>query len=219
MVLGSQPVFFYEAFGILLISSGMKIPELPVAKSEMQNNYSGSINIVQDEQSNWPELTPIFADTANLQMRPGELRLTIPNMISFRVTNGDRISWCRLRSNVTNQTIRTYMLGSALGAALIQRGILVLHGNALEKHNRAIVCMGYSGAGKSTLAYALMQQGWNLLADDLVAVTPTGLILPGVPRIKLWRDAVCAFNLNPSQLKTVMTGVDKFLVQKKIYDT
>lgn len=55
-----------------------------------------------------------------------------------------------------------------------------------------------------------MHQGWELLADDLVAVTPDGIVLPGVQRIKLWKDAVEAFGLDPSQLTPVQKGLDKF---------
>jgi hypothetical protein len=88
----------------------------------------------------------------------------------------------------------------------------VLHGNALEKEGRAIVCMGHSGAGKSTLAYALMRQGWRLLADDLVAVSPNGLVLPGIPRIKLWHDAARAFGLDPGQLAPIREGMHKYLL-------
>lgn len=88
----------------------------------------------------------------------------------------------------------------------------MLHGNALEKNGQAIVCMGHSGAGKSTLAYALMQQGWRLLADDLVAITPNGCVLPGIPRIKLWHDAAKAFGLDPDALPPIRQGMHKYLL-------
>jgi len=88
----------------------------------------------------------------------------------------------------------------------------VLHGNALERDGQAIVCLGHSGAGKSTLAYALMQQGWRLLADDLVAITPDGQVLPGIPRIKLWHDAAKAFGLDPDTLPPIRQGMKKYLL-------
>jgi hypothetical protein len=89
---------------------------------------------------------------------------------------------------------------------------LVLHGNALEKNGQAIVCVGHSGAGKSTLAYCLMQQGWRLMADDLVALSPDGLVLPGIPRIKLWHDAAKAFGLDPATLPPIRQGMNKYLL-------
>jgi hypothetical protein len=136
-------------------------------------------------------------------MRPGELQLAMAGVGRFRVSAGNRIGWSRWSPAVTDQELRTYLLGSGVGAVLIQRGMLVLHGNALARGGRAIVCLGASGAGKSTLAYALMRQGWRLLADDLVAVTPESMVLPGIPRIKLWNDAAAAFGLEAGELPVI----------------
>ena len=57
-----------------------------------------------------------------------------------------------------------------------------------------------------------MQQGWRLLADDLVAITPDGQVLPGIPRIKLWHDAVKAFGLDPEALPPIRQGMQKYLL-------
>ena len=145
-------------------------------------------------------------------MARGDLRLTVEGIGRFRITDGERIGWQRADAGVSDQDIRTFLLGSAVGALLIQRGMLVLHGNALEKDGQAIVCLGHSGAGKSTLAYALMQQGWRLLADDLVAVNGEGMVLPGIPRIKLWHDAARAFGLDPEQLPQIRQRMHKYLL-------
>jgi hypothetical protein len=145
-------------------------------------------------------------------MARGDLRLTVEGIGRFRITDGERIGWQRADAGVNDQDIRTFLLGSAVGALLIQRGMLVLHGNALEKDGQAIVCLGHSGAGKSTLAYALMQQGWRLLADDLVAVNGEGMVLPGIPRIKLWHDAAKAFGLDPGALPPIREGMNKYLL-------
>jgi hypothetical protein len=143
-------------------------------------------------------------------MGPGDLRFTAGDTASFRITKGERIAWQRLDPAVGPREIRTYLLGSAMAALLIQRGVLVLHGNALAREGKAIVCLGHSGAGKSTLAYALMRQGWQLLADDLVAITPDGMVLPGIPRIKLWQDAAEAFGLDPAALPPIHRSLRKY---------
>ena len=57
-----------------------------------------------------------------------------------------------------------------------------------------------------------MQQGWRLLADDLVAVTPQGMVLPGIPRIKLWHDAAKAFGLDPEALPPIRHAMHKYLL-------
>jgi hypothetical protein len=188
------------------------IPELPTAAPPTGAELEAEIAITSEDPLTWPELPPGPHDTPFLQMARGDLRLTVEGIGRFRITDGVRIAWHRQHSGVSDQDISTFLLGSAVGALLIQRGILVLHGNALEKDGQAIVCMGHSGAGKSTLAYALMKQGWRLLADDLVAVNPDGLVLPGIPRIKLWHDAAKAFGLDPTALPPIRQGMHKYLL-------
>jgi len=207
---GSQA--HYRAFELNWRSYGLAIPELPGCSVDAISGAGPLIAIESEEPDCWPELDPGPHDTPFLQMARGDLRLTIDDIGRFRITDGVRIAWHRQHSGVSDQDICTFLLGSAVGALLIQRGSLVLHGNALEKDGQAIVCMGHSGAGKSTLAYALIQQGWRLLADDLVAISPDGLVLPGIPRIKLWHDAAKAFDLDPLQLPPIRQGMHKYLL-------
>ena len=207
---GSQA--HYRAFELNWRSNGLAIPELPGCSVDALSGADPLIAIEAEKPDAWPELEPGPHDTPFLQMARGDLRLTIDDIGCFRITGGERIAWHRQHSSVSDQDISTFLLGSAVGALLIQRGILVLHGNALEKDGQAIMCIGHSGAGKSTLAYALMQQGWRLLADDLVAVSTDGLVLPGIPRIKLWHDAAKAFGLDPDQLPPIRQGMHKYLL-------
>jgi hypothetical protein len=202
----------YRAFGLNWCSPGLAIPELPVCSVDRLAGGEPLIAIEPEGAECWPQLDPGPHDTPFVQMARGDLRLTVEGIGRFRISDGVRIAWHRQHSDVSDQDISTFLLGSAVGALLIQRGMLVLHGNALEKDGKAIVCLGHSGAGKSTLAYALMQQGWRLLADDLVAVSPDGLVLPGIPRIKLWHDAAKAFGLDPDQLPPIRQGMHKYLL-------
>jgi hypothetical protein len=202
----------YLAFDLLWRSAGLPIPELPIAYQPNDGAERAVIQIEASAPSEWPPLPAGPHDTAFLQMGRGDLRLTVEGIGQFRIHDGLRIGWHRQGEEVSDQDLRTFLLGSAVGALLIQRGILVLHGNALEKVGQAIVCLGHSGAGKSTLAYALMEQGWRLLADDLVAITAAGQVLPGIPRIKLWEDAAKAFGLEPAQLPPIRQGMHKYLL-------
>jgi len=206
----------HQAFGVNWHSSALPLPELPLAQGpealDDEPQGSGPVRVVEEDPVGWPPLPPGPHDTPFLQMTRGDLRLTVEEIGRFRVSGGDTIAWCREQSTVSDQDLRTFLLGSAVGALLIQRGMLVLHGNALEKDGRAIVCLGHSGDGKSTLAYALMQRGWRLLADDLVAITADGHVLPGIPRIKLWHDAAKAFGLDPAALPPIRQGMHKYLL-------
>ncbi len=208
----ASSVAHYRAFELNWCSPDLAIPELPAGSWGLAASVDPPIELVAEKPSSWPPLQPGPHDTPFLQMGKGDLRLTVDDIGQFRITQGTRIAWHRQHESVSDQDIRTFLLGSAVGALLIQRGILVLHGNALEKDGRAIVCMGHSGAGKSTLAYALMLQGWRLLADDLVAISPDGHVLPGIPRIKLWHDAAKAFGLDPATLPPIRQGMNKYLL-------
>lgn len=67
--------------------------------------------------------------------------------------------------------------GSAMLLLRHLRGEIALHGAAIAKSGRALLVLGRSGDGKSTLAHALVaDHGWELLADDAIAVaaTPNG---------------------------------------------
>lgn len=202
----------HRAFELSWCSRDLAIPEWSLGSTEADAGVGPVITIAPEDPDRWPPLDPGPHDTAFVQMARGDLRLTVNEIARFRVSGGDRIAWQRQHNGVSDQDIRTFLLGSAVGALLIQRGLLVLHGNALEREGQAIVCLGQSGAGKSTLAYALMQQGWRLLADDLVAVSPEGLVLPGIPRIKLWHDAAQAFGLDPETLPPIRQGLHKYLL-------
>ena len=205
--------YHYHAFSLQWVSEGLPVPELPeTQRSALEATPSASIAIREEDPQHWPELAAGAHDTPFLQMGRGDLRLTVEGIGRFRISNAEQIAWKRADGTVSDQDLRTFLLGSAVGALLIQREMVVLHGNALERNGQAIVCLGHSGAGKSTLAYALMQQGWRLLADDLVAITPDGQVLPGIPRIKLWHDAAKAFGLDPDALPPIRQGMHKYLL-------
>jgi hypothetical protein len=53
--------------------------------------------------------------------------------------------------------------------------------------------MGPAGAGKSTTAAAFGMQGYALLTEDVLALTPTACgfdVRPGYPQVRLWPDSV-----------------------------
>ena len=74
------------------------------------------------------------------------------------------------RQGVPDSNVRLFLLGSAMGALLHQRGLLPLHTNAVEVGGRAFAFMGKSGAGKSTLAAWFHDRGFRIVADDVCVV-------------------------------------------------
>ena len=95
--------------------------------------------------------------------------------------------------DVDERVWRLSLFGPVLGLALIQRGLLVLHGGAVAGPHGAVVVLGPGGSGKSTLTGELCRQGGALLTDDAVALDLSAdvpLVVPGIPLLKLWPDAV-----------------------------
>jgi hypothetical protein len=144
-----------------------------------------------------------------LWMGQDAMWLRVPGVARYQVEAGRRIV-VDADPGVDDDSVRLFMLGSALGAVLAQRGHLVLHGNAVRVGDRALVCVGPSGAGKSTLAAALLQRGHDVLADDVVAIDLEGRALPGLPRIKLWQDAAHHVAVETEGLSRIRPMFDKF---------
>ena len=146
--MSSESIYSYEAFDLNFVSKGLNITELV----EVYNSNKSKVYIEECDSSIWPKLTSGKYDTKFLQMSNAEIRLNINGIGKIRIIGGNRILWTKESQNVLDQDLITFILGSAIGAILIQRGTLVLHGNSLVKDNHAIICLGHSGFGKSTLA-------------------------------------------------------------------
>ena len=188
------------------ISSDLVLPELQTSDSASD----ALVQIQQGDHRQWPSLEPSPHSTPTLQLAPQDWRLELEGIGWFRATGGERLEWQRWDDSVSDRDIRTFAVTSGLGALAIQRGALVLHGTALERDGEAILLLGHPVAGKSTLAWCLLQQGWRLLSSELVAVSPDGLVLPGMYQLKLWHDAAVALELNWQQLPPVRKGLKRY---------
>jgi hypothetical protein len=138
---------------------------------------------------------------------PGQLFLALPGVVRLLVRDGSEIV---VTPEADADSVRVFLLGSGLGALLLQRGLTVLHGNAVRVGERCMVCVGPSGSGKSTLAAALAARGHSVLADDVVVADADGLVHPGLPRIQLWRDAVDRLGMDAAALRRVRPQLEKF---------
>lgn len=145
------------------------------------------------------------------QYNESEFWMDIDDVARYWVRNGEEIT-VEPYPEADETSIRVYLLGSALGALLYQRGLLLIHGNAIEVNGACLVCVGDSGAGKSTLAAAFLQEGYRLLADDVVPVNEQGLATPGFPRIKLWGETARNFGIETEGLRRILPEMDKYNV-------
>jgi hypothetical protein len=132
---------------------------------------------------------------------------------SFRMRRGAEMV-VQPAEGVTEEVLRTGILGPGLATLLQQLGFLVLHGSAVVIAGKAVAFVGWKGQGKSTLAAALFARGITLLTDDLLALSTTDgsqvLAEPGFPQFKLWPDSVeSSLGESPESLPRLTSHFDK----------
>ncbi|MCW2857634.1 MAG: HPr serine kinase protein [Marmoricola sp.] len=108
------------------------------------------------------------------------------------------------------RALRLFLLGTVMGAVMMQRNHLVLHGNAVRIGEACAVVLGHSGAGKSTLAAEFDRRGYDVFSDDVVPVDAAGRAVPGYPRIKLWDDALERLGVATDGLERISDDHEKF---------
>lgn len=144
--------------------------------------------------------------------RDGEVcGIEVPDVGRYEARGGTEIVVDPL-PDADPKAVRLFLLGSAMGATMMLRGCLVLHGNAFRMGDACAVVLGHSGSGKSTLAAEFHRRGHDVLSDDVVPVDAAGLALPGYPRIKLWDDALDRLGRSAEGLERIHDDHAKFQV-------
>ena len=196
----------YTIYG-LTVASELACPELLPAVGDGSPDVAVLLGRVPER------IADPLHDDGHLQIGPGAFQVLIDGVARYRVTGGRTVVVDPL-AGADEGDVRLYLLGTVLGAALHQRGRLPLHGAAMAVDGRVHVFCGDSGAGKSTLAAALNRRGLPLLCDDVGVVAPeadgTVRFFPGFPRLKLWRDTLDHFGIDPRPLVRDRTRTAKY---------
>jgi hypothetical protein len=103
---------------------------------------------------------------AGLHNADDDLLYVAPDVGAYRIAGGKEIIVEPI-PGTPERNIRLYLLGSAFGALLPQRGLLPLHANALEVDGRAVAVKGPAGEGKATVADWFDDDGHRNVADDV----------------------------------------------------
>jgi len=173
----------YRVFG-LLVESEIELPGL-------NKEFNGAPHVTIRYGTIPKRLNNIIGKGILFENNSNELILRIESVSSYLISNGDSIiiSPC---DKATLEEIRLFLLGSCFGALLQQREVFPLHGSAISFQNHGLVFIGKSSSGKSSLAAGFVKKGYNLLADDICAISEKNknvmFIEPGLPHIKLWKD-------------------------------
>lgn len=152
---------------------------------------------------------------AGLESAGDTTLLQVPTVGRYLVEGGARIT-IDPAPGAAERNLRLFLLGSALGVLVYQRGLLPLHANAVVVNGQAHAVSGPSGAGKSTLAAWFARAGLPVLCDDVCVVRLDAegrpWAFPGLPRVKLWQDAADALGRDTAGLDRAIEGLDKYHV-------
>ncbi|AGK52671.1 aldolase [Bacillus sp. 1NLA3E] len=201
----------YKAFG-LSITSEILLPELPLLGEQIEKGLADVEIEIGDLSVLWAEFD---VPNETFVMKENFVLFQIPDIAIFSVQNGSKVIVSPMASSNEDE-IRLFILGTCMGAILLQKKILPLHGSAIVIDGLAYAFVGDSGAGKSTLASAFLHRGYQLLTDDVIAVSLSQdgmpMVAPSYPQQKLWQESLNEFGKQIHQYRPLFERETKFAV-------
>lgn len=147
------------------------------------------------------------------QISPDRFLLGLGKIARYLVSEGREIVIERVHGG-SDDAVRVFLFGSVFAALLHQRGVLPLHGSAVMPPRGAAIFAGPFRSGKSTLAAAFHRRGYDVLADDVCAITfdagENPWVWPACPLLNLRADSVERLRIDPSGLTRVRAVLEKF---------
>ncbi len=205
----------YTAFNLTIASS---IP-LPAFIS----STSAQADVTIDEGVVPSTLAAPTARGVLYDISANEFLLRVDGIARYHVHNGRHIAIQRAMPLVDKDSVRLFLMGSAFGALLHQRGLLPIHGSSIATPHGAVIFAGASGAGKSTTAAGFIERGYPLLSDDISVITfdETGnaFVVPGYPQLKLWAEALGEMAMDTENLQRVRPQLEKYSLPVTAFET
>jgi hypothetical protein len=198
--------YVYQVHGLTL-SSEFLLPEL--ARRDVADHANADVLI--SEGAVPPDGSPV-AGVPELQLAGNAAIFDIPQAGRFLVRGGREVV-VEKAPGADMALLRLFLFGSVMGLICHQRGLVGLHASAVAIDGRAVAFTGQSGAGKSTLAAHCLAAGARLVADDLLVLSfeRDGVFAhPGMPNVKLWRDALTVLGRGTDGLSPDWWRADKF---------
>ncbi|WP_242237835.1 aldolase [Bacillus cereus group sp. BfR-BA-01316] len=209
-MINSMENVLYKAFGLKIVSE-IPLPELSQL-NEKKEMADIQIEII-DLSKRWDKYNEEQRKT--IVVEDEVVMFHVPQTAIFSIQAGEKITFSPMPGADENK-IRLYILGTCMGALLMQRKVLPLHGSVIAIDGKAYALIGDSGAGKSTLSSAFLSKGYQLLSDDIVAVSllckNTPMVHPSYPQQKLWQESLDEFGMEITQYSPLFERETKYAV-------
>ncbi len=201
-------MFFCEAYGFG-IRSYRALPGFNVA-------HSGEYEVSVSESAYFPS-PPVVDEKVVVSDNGDGLVICWPEVASYNIEDANKIVITPHSLSVEFSNLILQPLYAIVMATLLkQMGFSVFHASSVTIMNKGVMLVGDKGFGKSTITAALVTKGHKFLTDDVTAVSivPEGKpIIPlGIPRIKLWYDAMRAIGLNLEKFPLISPILPKHAV-------
>lgn len=197
----------------LRITSDLELPEWDIF---LMPDQQGEPDVAIRLDAGCPESSVPSADPEYISAT--EYRFCVPETGNYRVTNGSEIAVAPV-PGAGQRELRLFLLGSAWGALCYQRGVFAVHAGAVRVGEHVVLFCAGQGGGKSTMTACLAFKGHALVSDDLCCIdmqsTQQPLVYPSTQRLRLWRDALAAFNRDVTMLEQDHFRLDKYLLPWK----
>lgn len=203
-------LYQYSVHG-LVIASELELPELE--RRRVAGGASPDVRFSWRPLPEFPDARP--TDLPFLWNIDGAALFDFKDVGRYLVRSGREV-FIDPYNGAEPARVRLFLFGSIVGALCHQRRRLAIHASAVAFGDHVVAFTGHQGAGKSTIAAHCVAAGGRLMADDIVVVAPDGqgrvIAYPGMPNVKLWRDAITNLGRNTDGLVPDWIRADKFHV-------
>jgi hypothetical protein len=121
----------------------------------------------------------------------GRVHVRVGDLVETIVSSDGRRAIFQPLGEPDERSLEANLLNFVVAIALMLKGEEPLHATVVDLGGRVVALLGSSGAGKSTLAACLIEQGAELITDDmlrLVLIDGKALVYPGPYRLKLFDE-------------------------------
>ena len=206
---GTRATFAYRICGLRVLSDIV----LPGA---IETTGDGAFEVRVRLTAVCEDLDDAADEGPNWRMARDSFLLSVPRVARYLIKGGETVD-IELAPEGTAHDAAAFVVGTAFGVLLHQRGAPALHAAAVSRDGAAIALCGPAAVGKSTLAAALCQAGFDFVTDDLCVVGLDAKIGPVAEpdgrRLKLWRDSTMKLDLGSRRGDALRQGLEKYLVE------